>query len=256
MGRLILRNGELTVDEYMADLGIDMLHPGGMKRTEELAEMCKITGSQKVLDVGCGYGKTACYLVRKYGCRVTGIDISKKMIEGSKIKVKHEGVEDFALFEIGNAENIRFKDATFDVVISEGTTVMLVEKEQAIREYLRVTKPGGYIGLNELSWQNKPTEEIIDKTLNTLQRVKPLEYEEWIKLMVDSGLKDIVSKKYVYKSTSWDTLSSLGLPGLIKVGIRYLTNSELRNWIRKQEALFRDYSSYWGYGLYVGRKST
>ena len=132
----------------------------------------------------------------------------------------------------------------------------LVEKEQAIREYVRVTKPGGYIGLNELSWQNKPTEEIIDKTLNTLQRVSPLEYEEWIKLMVDSGLKDIVSKKYVYKSTSWDTLSSLGLPGLIKVGIRYLTNSELRNWIRKQEALFRDYSSYWGYGLYVGRKSS
>lgn len=246
----------MTVDEYMADLGVDMLHPGGVKKTEELADMCKIIKNQKVLDVGCGYGKTACYLVKKYDCRVTGIDVSKKMIEGSKNKARKESVEEFVQFEIGDAENIRFNDAVFDVVISEGTTVLLADKEQAIREYVRVIKPGGHVGLNELSWMNKPTKEIIERTLNTLQRVRPLKYDEWIKLMIDSGLKDIELKKYVYKSTSLDTISSLGLQGLIKVGLRYFTNSELRNWIRKQEALFHDYSSYWGYGLYVGRKSS
>jgi len=251
-----LRDDGLTVDEYMADLGIDMLHPGGLKKTGELVEMCKISKNQKVLDVGCGYGKTACYLVKKYECRVTGIDVSKRMIEGSKINAKKESVEDFVIFEIGNAEKIRFNDVIFDVVISEGTTVLLMDKKQAIREYVRVTKPGGYVGLNELSWMKKPTTEIVNKTLNTLQRVRPLKYDEWVKLMIDSRLKDIELKKYVYKSTSWDTISSLGIQGLIKVGLRYFTNSELRNWIRKQEALFHDYSSYWGYGIYVGRKST
>jgi len=251
-----LRVDKLTVNEYMADLGIEMLHPGGVKRTDELVEMCKILKNQEVLDVGCGYGKTACYLVKKYECRVTGIDVSKRMIEGSKINAEKEGVEDFVIFEIGNAENIRFNDEIFDVVISEGTTVLLMDKKQAIREYVRVTKSGGYVGLNELSWMKKPTTEIVNKTLNTLQRVRPLEYEEWLKLMIDSRLKDIELKKYVYKSTSRDTISGLGLQGLMKVGLRYLTNSELRDWIRQQEALFRDYASYWGYGLYAGRKST
>jgi ubiquinone/menaquinone biosynthesis C-methylase UbiE len=240
----------------MADLGIDMLHPGGVKKTDELAEMCRITKNQEVLDVGCGYGKTACYLVKKYECRVTGIDVSKRMIEGSKINAEKEGVEDFVTFEIGNAENICFNNEIFDVVISEGTTVLLMDKNKAIREYVRVTKPRGYVGLNELSWMKKPTTEIVNETLNTLQRVRPLEYDEWVKLMINSGLKDIKLKRYVYKSTSRDTISSLGLQGLINVGFRYLTNSELRDWIRKQEALFRDYSSYWGYGLYAGRKST
>lgn len=256
MRRTKLRDDRLTVDEYMADLGIDMLHPGGVKKTNELAEMCRITKNQEVLDVGCGYGKTACYLVKKYECRVTGIDVSKRMIEGSKINAEKEGVEDFVTFKIGNAENICFNDDIFDVVISEGTTVLLIDKKQAIREYVRVTKPRGYVGLNELSWMKKPTIKIVNETLNILQRVRPLEYDDWVKLMIDSGLKDIELKKYVYKSTSMDTISSLGLQGLMKVGLRYFTNSELRDWIRKQEALFRDYSSYWGYGLYAGRKST
>ena len=251
-----MRDVGLTVNEYMADLGIDMLHPGGLTKTEELAEMCRISKNLYVLDVGCGYGKTACYLVKKYGCRVTGIDFSKRMIEGAEINAKKENVEDYVLFEIGNAEKIHFNDAVFDVVISEGTTVLIEDKEQAIREYLRVTKPGGYVGLNELSRMKKPTIELMDRTLKALQRVKPLEYDKWIKLMVDVGLKNIRFRKFVYKSTSWDNISSFGLKGIFKVGFRYFTNSKLRNWIRKQEALFRDYSSYWGYGLYVGQKPT
>ncbi len=244
---------ELTVDEYMANVGVDMLHPGGMKKTEELADMCKISEGKIVLDVGCGYGRTACYLAKKYGCKVVGIDVSKMMIEGAREKARKKRVEDTVRFEVGNAESLPFEDESFDAVISEGTTV-LVDKKKAMREYVRVTKSGGYVGLNELSWRKKPSREMIERTFADLQGVRPLGYDEWTKLLVDSGLKDAESRTYKYKSTSWGIIRSLGLRALVKVGIRYLTNSKIRNWINRQEALFRDYSDHWGYGLYIGRK--
>jgi len=61
---------ELTIDEYMASVGVDMLHPGGMRRTEELANMCEIFGGKIVLDAGSGFGRTDCHLANKYGCEV------------------------------------------------------------------------------------------------------------------------------------------------------------------------------------------
>jgi len=244
---------ELTVDEYMAGVGVDMFHAGGMRRTDELAQMCGISGGSIVLDVGCGYGRTACHLAEKYESNVTGIDISETMIEGARKKARRERVEAMVRFEVGNGESTHFKDECFDVVISEGTTV-LIDKERAMREYVRVVKHGGHIGLNELSWMKKPSNEIIERAFNELQGVRPIEFDEWTKLFVDSGLKGVQSKTYKYKSTSWDIIGSLGLRALIKVGIGYVTNSEMRMWISRQETLFRECSDYWGYGLYVGRK--
>jgi arsenite methyltransferase len=246
-------SGQLTVDEYMASVGVDMLHAGGMKRTEDLAQMCRVSEGKEVLDVGCGYGRTACHLARKYRCKVIGIDISEKMIEGARRKAKKEYLEDVVNFEAGNAENVAFKNESFDAVISEGTTVF-VDKKTAIKEYVRVTKHDGYAGLNELSWRTKPSTEIIERTFNDLQGVRPLEYDEWTRLLRDADLKAIESRTYRYKSVSWDTIVGVGLRGLANVSMGYLTSSELRSWINRQESLFREYSSFWGYGLYVGRK--
>lgn len=245
--------GELTVEEYMAGLGVDMLHAGGMKRTEDLAEMCRVSRGKSVLDVGCGYGKTASFLVKKYDCEVFGLDISRRMIEGARKKVREEHVRDIVHLLLGNAESMPFKDESFDVVISEGTTVFL-EKEKALKEYVRVTKHGGYIGLNELSWRKEPPRRAVERAFNDLQGVQPLKCEEWIKLLVDSGLEDVESRTYRYKSFSWDVIRSIGLHALVKVGVKYLIDSRIRRWISRQEAVFHNYSEYWGYGLYSGRK--
>jgi len=249
----IKEDEELTIDEYMASVGADMLHAGGTKRTDDLVEMCGISEGKMVLDVGCGYGRTACYLTKKYGCKVFGIDLSETMIEGARKKARKEGVENIVYFKVGNAESIPFESESFDVVISEGTTV-LVDKKKAIREYVRITKHGGCIGLNELSWREKPSKEIIERAFTDLQGVQPLEYGEWKGLLVESGLQDIESRIYRYKSISWNIIRSIGLRTLVKVSIGYVTKSKIRKWINRQEALFRDYSEYWSYGLYVGRK--
>lgn len=112
---------ELTIDEYMANVGVDMLHPGGMRRAEELANICEISGGKIVLDAGCGFGRTDFHLANKYGCEVVGIDISEGMIQHARQNARKYRLSGTVHFQVGNIESIPFQDYAFDAVISEGT---------------------------------------------------------------------------------------------------------------------------------------
>ncbi len=68
------------IDEFMYSCGLEVLHPSGLEKTDEMAAMCMVGEGKTVLDVGSGKGVTACYLAEKYGCEVVGIDISEKMV--------------------------------------------------------------------------------------------------------------------------------------------------------------------------------
>ena len=69
-------------------------HMGGLRATKELIELCHINKGKYVLDVGCGVGITPCYIAKRHGCRVVGVDISEGMIDWSNERAKREGVED------------------------------------------------------------------------------------------------------------------------------------------------------------------
>ncbi|MFQ6086149.1 MAG: hypothetical protein ACE5OY_07825 [Candidatus Bathyarchaeia archaeon] len=90
--------------------------------------------------------------------------------------------------------------------------------------------------------------------LTDLQGVRPLEFHEWTRLLIDLGLRDVESRTYRYKSFSWSTIRSIGGQRLGQGGHTISDRPKLRGWINQQEALFGDYPGYWGYGLYVGRK--
>lgn len=245
---------ELDIEEYMASIGVDMLHPGGMRRTEELAEMCSITKGCRVLDVGCGFGRTARFLASKIGCHVTGIDLSERMVEEGWLNVKRMRLEGRVELMVMSAESLDFPEEGFDVVISEGA-LTLVDKQAVVREMIRVCRRGGRIGLNELSWMKDPPQELVDKAQKDLQGVSPLTYDGWTQLLVTSGLEKVQSHRYRYKSASFEVLGSIGAVGLLKVTKRYLLDSRMRHWVNKQERVFRDYSDYWGYGLFSGVKT-
>lgn len=141
--------------EFQSFIGITN-HMGGPKATRELAELCHIGEGKRVLEVGCGVGVTPCYLAREYGCRVVGVDISEKMVDRSRKRAKRGGMEDRIEFRVADAQDLPFEDATFDAVIGESVTAFVEDKQRAVSEYVRVTKPRGYVGLNECIWVKAP----------------------------------------------------------------------------------------------------
>jgi len=103
---------ELAYFELQAYIGTTK-HMGGFATTRELIELCHVNQDAYVLDVGCGVGATACYLAKRYGCRVVGVDLRESMIERSNERARKEGVED----RVVDAQNLPFGDATVDVVV-------------------------------------------------------------------------------------------------------------------------------------------
>ena len=105
------------------DLGFQILHPGGLELTRELAELCCAGPHKRLLDVASGTGESACYLAESFGCRVTGIDHSGFMVETAKRKAQDHNLE--VQFQQADAHHLPFEAGTFDAVISECTTCAL-----------------------------------------------------------------------------------------------------------------------------------
>ena len=126
-------------------------HMGGLEATRTLLEACHIDTASYVLDVGCGVGITACYLATDYGCNVVGVDLSELMVERSKERATRKNVEDRVEFEIGDAHDLPFKAGVFDAVICESVVAFSKDKQKVIREYARVAKSGGCVGINEVT---------------------------------------------------------------------------------------------------------
>lgn len=98
----------------------------------------------RVLDVACGTGNTAIPAARA-GAEVTGIDIAPNLIEQAKARAGAEGVD--AVFEVGDAEELPYEDASFDVVITMFGAMFAPRPDVTAAELTRVCKAGGLIAM-------------------------------------------------------------------------------------------------------------
>jgi arsenite methyltransferase len=237
-------------------------HMGGLKATEQLVKLCHITSDKYVLVVGCGVGVTSCYLAKKYRCRVVGIDISSGMVERSKARAKRKGVEDRAEFSVADAQNLPFEDAVFDGVICESVNAFIDDKQKALSEYVRVIKPGGYVGLNEVTWLKTPPQDLA-AYLFRVMGAEFLTSNGWTDLLEGSGLKGIT--KSVYKTSAisqWaDEVRQFEFSDFMTAWCRYFymfikdpaTRRFTKEALSFPKSIFHLFK-YFGYGLYAGEK--
>jgi SAM-dependent methyltransferase len=136
-------------------------HVGGIEATDELLSLCHIEDAREVLNVGCGIGVGPAYIAKKYDCRVVGVDISEKMVEWSRRRAKAERVETKVEFRTADVLDLPFDADRFDVVFCESVLAFVEDKPRAIGECVRVTRPGGYVGLNETYWIKEPSPEMV-----------------------------------------------------------------------------------------------
>jgi len=253
------RPPEESYFKFLATMGLTK-HIGSQKATDELIELCHIDGHSTVLDVGCGVGVTACYLAKTFGCRVVGVDLLPEMVEQARNRARSLGLADRASFQAGDARQLPFADGIFDAVLVESMTVFFKDKLPVVRQYKRVTTPGGYIGLTEATWLTPPTQEAADYYLRTVY-ADTMQREGWQRLLEDAGLADVVTHTYKVDVRAEGQ-------GRIK---RYGCNGIMRAVARMTVAIFNDQNSRQflgsifsrmpkdiitnvGYGVYVGRK--
>jgi MPBQ/MSBQ methyltransferase len=110
----------------------------------------------RILDVGCGTGYTTAAILRLNNVRETvGIDQNHRQLQRAARKLTVEKTR-LSLFQ-GEAENLPFKDESFDAVVSVGAVEYFPNPERALKDMARVVKHRGRIvvGGPELDWFKK-----------------------------------------------------------------------------------------------------
>jgi SAM-dependent methyltransferase len=103
-----------------------------------------VPAGAKVLDVACGTGNLAIPLAR-LGAVVTGVDIATNLVEQARARAAEEGVP--ATFDEGDAEQLPYADASFDVVVTMFGAMFAPRPEVVASELARVLKPGGRLAM-------------------------------------------------------------------------------------------------------------
>ena len=114
----------------------------------------------KIIDVGSGSGDIVKELIKKNNdIHVDVVDLNSEMIEMGKKKIKNNNVN----FHINNAENLKFKNNTFDKYLISFCLRNVTNVEKSLHEAYRVLKPGGQYYCLEFS---KPKSILISKFYN------------------------------------------------------------------------------------------
>lgn len=113
------------------------------ERAQELLKSLTLTESSSVLDVGCGYGNIIAEIAQKSPKgKSVGIDASPDMIRLAKEKFSNSPNLEFLE---AKAEEMSFKDGSFDVIICFSCLLWVREPKKALDLMCRFLKPGGVL---------------------------------------------------------------------------------------------------------------
>jgi len=130
---------------------LDHFHGRGVLATEELAALLKPQAGERLLDIGCGIGGPARWIAARYGCHVTGVDLTAEFCRAAEALNAATGLTQQVRILHGSALALPLAAAEFDRAYSQNVVMNIADKAGFYREAWRVLKPGGMLALSNLA---------------------------------------------------------------------------------------------------------
>jgi len=128
---------------------VDHFHARGLPATVELADVLPIEARHHIIDVGCGVGGPARYFAKRFGCRVSGVDITAPFVEAANKLTALLKMESLVEVKLGDGQQLPFADAVFDGGYAQHVTMNVAERARFFAEAFRVLRSGGFFALTE-----------------------------------------------------------------------------------------------------------
>lgn len=125
--------------------------------SERLVEHVVVRAGQKVLDVACGTGNTAIAAARRRAS-VTGLDVAAALLRQAQLRAEAEGVDGITWDQGDATRGLPYADEAFDCVLSTLGVSFFPDHSGILGEMLRVTRPGGVIGITTWAEASMPSD--------------------------------------------------------------------------------------------------
>jgi SAM-dependent methyltransferase len=129
----------------------DQFHGRGLEATQEIADLLEIDETDHILDIGSGIGGPARFMAHRFGCQVTGIDLTAEFCDVARHLTQLLGLQSRVRFQLGNALAMPFAGASFDGAYSMNVSMNIADKAAFDREIHRVLRPGAWLMLSEIA---------------------------------------------------------------------------------------------------------
>lgn len=146
-----------------------------MRVRDRLVTALALSGHERVLDAGCGLGLALIGCAKKLTTgKAIGIDLwaakdlSNNNPDATRANAVAEGVADRIEVDTGDITKLPYPDASFDTIISMTVIHNIPSRDardQALRELVRVLKPGGRIALSDLMHASRYREILLEAGL-------------------------------------------------------------------------------------------
>ncbi len=151
----------------------------------------KLDAESEVLDLGAGYGGSARYLVRKYGCGVTCLNLSVVQNSRNRRLNAEAGLTQKIVVDEGDFENVPYRDERFDVVWSQDSFLHSGDRRKALHEAARVLKSGGILIFTDPMQSEEADPEGLKPVLQRLKLDTLGSIESYRQAAKDFGLEEV-----------------------------------------------------------------
>ncbi len=240
-------------------------HRASLARMNEiLAEAVHISGSDRILDAGCGYGGSAMWLAATYGCPVDGVTLTPLHAQKAERYVKERGLEEKVKIFEGDFTELPFTEKSYDVYWAHESLVHASNLDVVLKEAARLLKPGGRIVIAEYTLRESPPlddseREYIKPWLGGWAMPKLLTRGEYTQALEKAGFTDIhmrdVTENVRPSLRRLEILSVLNYPIALFIAPFFFRKERLENYYASWRQIKALKKGLWAYSIIVAERS-
>jgi SAM-dependent methyltransferase len=129
---------------------VDEFHIGGAEATLALLADLDMRKEMRVLDIGSGIGGPARLIAARFGCHVTGVDLTPAFVEAARVLSEMTGMTERVDFKVGSATSLPLPDSSFDLALLLHVGMNIPDKAGLFRQARRILRDTGSFAIYEV----------------------------------------------------------------------------------------------------------